>query len=93
MFAAFSVSNSLLHICLNSFSCHNVLILLSLSGVTNLTLLVGVCAACIQMSPDEVVGSRDSCCHSIEESTVDVPISLFWQIFNACTALFLCSFA
>ena len=47
MFAAFSVSDSLLHICLNSSSCHNVLILLSLSGVTNLSLLVGVCAACM----------------------------------------------
>jgi len=53
--AAFSVINSLLHICLDSSSCHNVLILLSLSGVTNLSLLVGVCAAfmlayrCLQM--------------------------------------------
>ena len=42
-----SVSESLLHICLNSSSCHNVLILLSLSAVTNLSLLVGVCAACM----------------------------------------------
>ena len=33
MSAVFSVSNSLLHICLNSSSCHNVLTLLSLSGV------------------------------------------------------------
>ena len=47
MSATFSVSNSLLHICLNSSSCHNVLILLSLSGVTNLSLLVSVCATCI----------------------------------------------
>ena len=47
MFAAFSIGDSLLHICLNSSSCHNVLILLSLSGVTNLSLLVGVCAACM----------------------------------------------
>ena len=47
MFAAFSVSDSLLHICLNSSSCHNVLILLSLSDVTNLSLLIGVCAACM----------------------------------------------
>jgi len=31
----------------NSSSCHNVLILLSLSGVTNLSFLVGVCAACM----------------------------------------------
>ena len=29
----------------NSFSCHNVLILLSLSDVTTLSLLVGICAA------------------------------------------------
>ena len=42
----------------------------------------------IQMSPDEVVGSRDGCCHSIAEITVDVPIRLFWQIFSARTALF-----
>ena len=45
----------------------------------------------IQMSPDEVVGSRDGCCHSIAES--DVPICLFWQIFSARTALFSCLFA
>ena len=47
----------------------------------------------IQMSPDEVVGSRDGCRHSIAESTVDVPIRLFQQIFSACTALFSCPFA
>jgi len=35
------------------------------------------------MSPDEVVGSCDGCRHSIAESTVDVPIHLFWQIFSA----------
>jgi len=40
--AVFSVSKSLLHICLYSSSCHNVLILLSLSGATNLS----VCSAC-----------------------------------------------
>ena len=40
----------------------------------------------IQMSPDEVVGSRDGCRHSIAKSTVDVPIRLFWQIFSAHTA-------
>ena len=45
---AFSVSDSRLHICLKSSSCHNVFILLSLSGVTTLGLLVGVCAACMQ---------------------------------------------
>ena len=47
----------------------------------------------IQMSPDEVVASRDGCCHSIAESTVDVPIRLFRQIFSARTALFSCPFA
>jgi len=36
----------------------------------------------IQMSPDEVEGSRDNCRHSIAESTVDVPIRLFQQIFS-----------
>jgi len=44
---AFSVSNSRLHICSNSASCHNVFIQPSLSGVTNLSLLAGVCAACV----------------------------------------------
>jgi len=47
MSAAFSVSDSLLHICSNSSSCHNVFIQLSLSSVTNLSLLAGVCAACM----------------------------------------------
>jgi len=47
----------------------------------------------IQMSPDEVVGSRDSCCHSIAESTVDVPIRLLWQISSARTVLFSCPFS
>jgi len=55
MSTAFSVSDSLLHICSNSSSCHNktkqhthnVFILLSLSGATNLSLLAGVCAACM----------------------------------------------
>ena len=39
---------ALLYIGLNSSSYHNVLILLSLSGVTNLRLLVGVGVVCIQ---------------------------------------------
>jgi len=45
--AAFSVGDSLLHICSNSSSCHNVFILLSLSGVINLSLLAGICATCM----------------------------------------------
>jgi len=44
---AFSVSDSRLHIYSNFSSCHNVFILLSLSDVTNLSLLAGVCAACM----------------------------------------------
>jgi len=47
----------------------------------------------IQISPDEVAGSRDGCPHSIAESTVDVPIRLLQQIFSARTALFSCPFA
>ena len=47
----------------------------------------------VQMSSDEVVGSRDGGCHSIAESTVDVPIRLFWQMSSARTALFSCPFA
>ena len=35
------------------------------------------------MSSDEVVGSRDGCCHSTAESTVDVPLRVFRQIFSA----------
>jgi len=42
----------------------------------------------IQISPYEVVGCRDVCRHSIAESTVDVPIRLFRQIFSARKALF-----
>ena len=37
----------------------------------------------MQMSPDQVVGICDGCCHSIVKSTVDVPIRLFWQNFLA----------
>jgi len=48
---AFSVSNSRLHICSNSSFYHNVCIsiddLLSLSGVTTLSLLASVCATCM----------------------------------------------
>jgi len=47
----------------------------------------------IQISPDEVVGSRDGCRHSIAERTVDMPVRLFQQIFSACNALFPCPFA
>ena len=35
------------------------------------------------MPPDEVVGSRDSCCQFIAESTVDVLIRLFRQSSRA----------
>jgi len=38
---------NLLHIYLNSSSCHNVFILHSLSDLTNLSLLASVCAACM----------------------------------------------
>ena len=49
--------------------------------------------AVIQMSPDEVVGSRDGCRHSIVEGTVNLPVRLFRQIFIVRTALFSCPFA
>jgi len=39
-----------LHICSNSPSCHNVLILLSLSNVTNLSLFAGVCQTSLSLS-------------------------------------------
>jgi len=39
------------------------------------------------MSPDELVGSRDGCRHSIAEGTADVPIRFFQQIFSARTRL------
>jgi len=51
---ALSVSDSRLHICSSSFSRHNVFILLYLSGVTNLSLLAGVCAACM-LSEEEML--------------------------------------
>ena len=47
----------------------------------------------IQMSPDEVVGSRDRCRHPIAEGTVDLPIRLFQQLLRARTVLFSCPFA
>jgi len=47
----------------------------------------------LQMSPIEVVSSRDGCCHSITEFTVDVSIRHFRQIFSARTVLFSCPFA
>jgi len=47
----------------------------------------------IQMSPDEVVGSRDGCRYSIAESIVDVPMRLFQQVFSAHTAMFSFPFA
>jgi len=96
--AAFSVSDSLLHICSNSSSCHNVFILLSLSGhsVTNKPELTRWCLcslhAGIQISLHEIVGSCDGCRHSIAEGTVDVAVRLYRQIFGACTALFSCPF-
>jgi len=42
------------------------------------------------MSPDEVVGSRDGCCHSIAESTVDAHTSLLtnFAIFLVTLLLF-----
>jgi len=40
IYAAFSASDSLLHICSNSFSCHNVFRLFSLSRVTNLMMMI-----------------------------------------------------
>jgi len=43
---AFSDSCSLLQILRSSSRCHSVLMLLSLSSVTNLSLLFGFCAAC-----------------------------------------------
>jgi len=90
MSAASSVSDSLLHICSNSSSCHNVFIL-SLFIRCDKPELTRWCLcslhAGIQMSSDEVVGSRDGCRHSITESTVDVSIRLFLQIISAHTII------
>jgi len=47
----------------------------------------------IQMSRDEVLGSRDGCRHAITEGTVDMPIRLFQQIFSARAVLFSRPFA
>ena len=43
----------------------------------------------IQKSPNEVVGSRDGCRHSIADGTIDVHICLFRQIFSAHTTVVL----
>jgi len=79
----------------DSSSCHNVFILLSLSGDKPELTPWCLCSlhAGIQMSPNDVVGSRDGCRQSIAESTVDVPIRLFRQIVSARTALFSCPLA
>jgi len=66
MSAAFSIRDFLLHIYLNSSSCHNVLILLSLSGVTNLSLLVGVCAACMLAYKCWVYGWSCGCIGTVD---------------------------
>jgi len=90
--AALSVSDSLLHICLVSVSYHNVFTTVTffircgkpeLSRWCLCTLYAG-----IQMSPDEMVCSRDGCRHSVAEGTVDVPICVLRQIFSARTAFF-----
>ena len=95
--AAFSVSDSLLHICSNSSSCHNLFVHTALLIRCDKLELTRWCLcslhAGIQTSSDEVVGSRDGCRHSIAESTVDVPTRLFRQIFSARTSLFSCPFA
>ena len=46
-YAAFSARSSLLQILRNSSCRHSVLFLLSLSSVTNLSLIFGLCAACM----------------------------------------------
>ena len=74
---AFSASSSLLQILRNSSRRHSVLMLLSLSSVTNLSLLFGFCAACmlsckcLYMKWWAAV-TVTQWCHSFAACTVDV---------------------
>jgi len=89
--AAVSVIDSLLHICLNSSFCHNVFTLFLMCEKSQFSRWCWCSLhAGIHLPPHEVVGSHDGDRHSIAESTVDVPMRLFRQIFIARTALFSC---
>jgi len=87
IFCALSTRSSLLQILRNSSRHHSVLMLLSLSSVTNLGLLFGLlCSvhAVIQMPADGVVGSHKCRCHSFTACTVDVTVcfsrqTVTWQ--------------
>jgi len=77
--AAFSVSDSLLHICSSATTCSYY----SRYQVwqTWAYSLVFMQLACWHTDVSRwILGSRDGCNHSIAESTVDVPIRLFRQI-------------
>jgi len=85
---AFSTRSSLLQILGNSSRHHSVPMLLSLSSVTDLSLLFGLCSvhAVIQVPPDGVVGSRNYCCHSFAACTVDVTVCFICQTVSALTS-------
>ena len=82
-----SASSSLLQILRNSSRRHSVLMLLSLSSVTNFAFWL-LCSvhAIIQVPPDGVVGSRNCCCHSFAACTVDVTVCFIRQTVNALTS-------
>ena len=84
---AFSTRSLSLHILRNS-SRHSVLMLLSLSGVTNLSMRFGFCAARI-LSYRCLVGSRNCCCHPFTACTIDVTIRFNRHIVSTFTSDFL----
>ena len=104
--AAFSIIDSLLQICSNFSSCHTVFILLTLSGVKNLSLFAGlfVCLVSVQLACWHLKSrvSRWSFGQPWQlspflrrlESTIDVLTSTPPPAnFSACTTLFSCPFA
>ena len=71
-----------LQILWNSSRWHGVFMLISLSSMTNLTLLCGFCAAMhpiTQVPPNEVVDSCNCCCHLFGACTVDVTVCFSHQ--------------
>ena len=87
---AFSARSSLLQIIRNFSRRHSMLILLSLSSVTNLSLLFGFFAACMLsyrcLDSDGVVSSRNCYCYPFATCTDDVTVCFGSQTVSALTS-------